>query len=629
MGVAGCGKSTVARLLADSFGAALLEADDFHSANSIDKMTTGTALTDEDRWPWLRRLQYALKQDGPVVLSCSALRRPYRDLLRRTTGVRFVFLDLDPDSALERLQLRTDHFMGPSMVESQFAALERPGVDETDVVTLDATQAVEAIIAAAVERLQSNTFRAPYSPPLLSVGGPDLAISEAELESHLDVVLQEIERRTASSAAAFVRHNERGRILLVPPDHTRLYSRAGLITGLLYRRLIERGHTVAVLPALGTHSEMTPENCHLLFGDRVPYSAVQHHQWRTGLVRLGEVSSEEMQVLSGGRFSEPVPIETDALLLEDWDLVISVGQVVPHEVIGMANFTKNIVIGLGGAPTIHRSHFLGAVVDMEAVMGRANSPVRDLVDAAFDRFINKRVPTLWVLTVMEDTAVGVVQRGLFVGTGSSSESGGEAFQQAAALAASCNISRVEAFSRVACWLDPSEFRTTWLGNKAVYRTRMAMADGGELIILAPGVYRFGEDPAIDTLIRRHGYCGTPATLQALSTDAELAKALSAAAHLIHGSSEERFRIVYCTDPSTGGLTEEEITAVGFEWRSLAEELVRLGLSNPTENLDRSSKHGNAQFTYDMVPPPTGPRLDTNGERFEFIANPALGLWSKI
>ncbi len=645
MGVAGCGKSTIARLLADSFGARLLEADDFHSPASIEKMTAGIALTDDDRWPWLRRLQFELANDGPVVLSCSALRRPYRDLLRRATGVQFVFLELEPESALRRLQQRPGHFMGPAMVASQFAALERPVSDETDVVTLNATGPVSTIVDEAVASLRSGNLQTPRMAPLVAVGGRNLAISEDELDGHLGVVLEEVARRTASAEGS----PRPGRVLLVPPDHTRLYSRAGLITGILYERLIERGHTVAVLPALGTHTEMSASDCRLLFGERVPYSAVHHHQWRTGLVRLGEISGSEMHVLSGGRFDEPVPIETDALLLENWDLVVSVGQVVPHEVIGMANFTKNIVIGLGGAPTIHRSHFLGAVCDMETIMGRANSPVRDLVDAAFDRFIVALVPTLWVLTVMEDTPEGVVQRGLFVGTGGSSDSGGVAYQQAASLAADCNIARVGAFTRVACWLDPAEFRTMWLGNKAIYRTRMAMADGGELIILAPGIERFGEDRAIDLLIRRHGYQGTPSTLSALTTDTELAASLSAAAHLIHGSSEGRFRIIYCTDPPNGGLTAAEVASVGYEWRSLPEELVRLGLSafavvgEADGAAGRTSAGGVAALDVAEVDvaavdvaavdaavdvPSSGPRLDADGQPFTFIANPALGLWSK-
>ncbi len=203
-------------------------------------------------------------------------------------------------------------------------------------------------------------------------------------------------------------------------------------------------------------------------------------------MRVGEIGGDEIAAISAGLMADPIPVEVDELLLDGWDLVVSIGQVVPHEVIGMANFTKNLVIGLGGGLTIHRSHFLGAVCDMETIMGCAHGPVRDVVDAAFDRFLAPTIPVLWMLTVTEDTPDGVVHRGLFVGRGGSGESGGAAYEAAAELSARCNIEVVaEPLARVTCWLDPEEFRTTWVANKAIYRTRMALADGGELVVLAP------------------------------------------------------------------------------------------------------------------------------------------------
>ena len=150
----------------------------------------------------------------------------------------------------------------------------------------------------------------------------------------------------------------------------------------------------------------------------------------------------------------------------------------------------------------------------------------------------------------------MVQRGLFVGEGGTAGSGGSAAYQAAAEVGR-RRERHRGRRRLRPGggrLDPAELRTTWLGNKAVYRTRMAVDDGGELLVLAPGVSRFGEDPLLDGLIRRHGYRGTPATLEALAADPELAANLGAAAHLIHGSAKGRFRITYCTDPAAGGLT---------------------------------------------------------------------------
>ena len=598
MGVAGSGKSTVASELGMRLGARFVEADDHHLASSIEKMSRAVPLGDDDRWPWLVTLSRLMAAEATVVLACSALKRSYRDVLRRAGEVRFVFLDVDRPEVERRISSRAGHFMGAALIDSQFAALERPTDDETDIVVVRPTGLDLASIPTLVETSLASVDPGTTAVPLVADFARDREITAAELRMHVENL---VEAHIAPQLSAAKR------VLLVPPDQTRLYSRAGEITALLFHGLEAKGCDVAVLPALGTHAEMTPDDARLLFGDTVPYERILHHRWRDHLIRLGEISAEEIRALSDGRYTDSIPIETDATLLDNWDVVVSVGQVVPHEVIGMANFTKNIVIGLGGAPTIHRSHFLGAVSDMETIMGRPDSPVRQAVDAAFDRFLADHVNVLWVLTVMEDTGTDVVQRGMFVGSGRSNESGGAAYRSAAALAAQCNVSVVEEpLTRVVCWLDPNEFRTTWLGNKAVYRTRMALADRGELVVLAPGVVRFGEDPQIDVLIRRHGYLGTPATIAALGDDPDLASNLGAAAHLIHGSSEGRFTITYCTDPESGGLSQAEVEGVGFQWRPLPRELALLGI-------DGSSL--------------TGRHLDASGRAFDFIANPALGLWA--
>ena len=595
MGVAGSGKSTVAAMLGERLRLPVAEADDFHLANSITKMAAGEPLADEDRWPWLVRLQRELDQREGAVITCSGLRRSYRDQLRRVGGVRFVFLDVTPGEARRRASARTGHFMAPAMIESQFTTLERPDEDEADVLHIDATLAPSSICTHIIARLDSP---APVSSaaPLLEIGGANAVISVDDLAA---ITLSLAETEILATGAR--------RVLLVPPDHTRLHSRAGQITATLYETLVASGCLVAVLPALGTHAEMTRDDCVLLFGDRIPYSAVRHHRWRDGLVDLGTIGEHEVAEVSGGRLRMDIPVAVDQELFDGWDLVVSIGQVVPHEVIGMANFTKNIVIGLGGAPTVHRSHFLGAVCDMETLMGRADGPVRHVVDAAFDRFIAPRLSVLWLLTVMEDTDAGVVQRGVFAGRGRSSESGGAAYRAAAELAAACNVNVLEKpMRRVACFLDPAEFRTTWLGNKAIYRTRMAIADEGELLVLAPGVTHFGEDPAIDALIRTHGYRGTAATLASVQVDADLAANLGAAAHLIHGSSEGRFTITYCTDPLAGGLTRGEVEGVGLRWADIGQTLALLALPDGS---------------------PFGTYADKFGDEFVYIPNPALGLWA--
>jgi carbohydrate kinase (thermoresistant glucokinase family) len=591
MGVAGSGKSTLAVGLAARLGVELVEAYELHSDANVARMAAGIPLTDDDRWPWLASVRRAMRQRHDVVVACSALKRSYRDALRAAGDVRFVYLEIGREEAATRLAHRSGHFMGAGMLDSQLAALEPPAADETDVATLAADAGVDDAVRA-LATLSAGTSTAP----LLAVGDETRTISLHELSLLVDRI----------ATHEVIAYGAR-RILLVPPDHTRLHSRAGEITALLYERLAAEGCAVAVVPALGTHAAMTAEEVQLLFGDGIPFESVRRHRWREGLVSVGEIGADEIAAVSGELVSDPIPVEVDEILFEGWDLVISVGQVVPHEAIGMANFTKNLVIGLGGAATINRSHFLGAVCDMEKAMGRVHAPVRDVVDAAFDRFLAPRLPVLWLLTVTEDTPAGVVQRGLFVGRGGSGDSGGAAFRAAARLSLRCNVELLPApESRIACWLDANEFRSTWLGNKAVYRTRMALADGGELVVLAPGVLRFGEDDAIDMLIRRHGYHGTPATLDTVHRDPELAGNLGTAAHLIHSSSEGRFRITYCTDPADGGLTREEVEGVGYGWRPLAEELERLGVDGAT---------------------PTGPRRDRDGEPFAFIANPALVLWA--
>ncbi len=593
MGVAGSGKSTIAAALAAHWEIPYIEADSLHSQANVAKMAAGIPLTDADRWPWLAAVRQAMRAEPQAVIACSALKRSYRNSLRTAGNVRFLDLVVDRDEVVRRVEERPAHFMHAAMIDSQFEALEPPGPEETDVAPVDANGESVSVVdraEAALAVLRPGTA----TKPLRSIGGPERAISGDELREIVE------ELATAELLAA-------RRVLLVPPDLTRLHSRAGEITGLLFERLSDAGCEVAVLPALGTHAAMTPREAKLLFGDRVPFDRILEHRWREGLVQVGEIGGDEIAALSAGLMANPIPVEVDELLLDGWDLVVSIGQVVPHEVIGMANFTKNLVIGLGGGLTIHRSHFLGAVCDMETIMGCPHGPVRDVVDAAFDRFLAPGIPVLWVLTVTEDTPDGVVHRGVFVGRGGSGESGGAAYEAAAELSAHCNIEVVpEPLARVTCWLDPNEFRTTWVANKAIYRTRMALADGGELVVLAPAVSRFGEDAAIDALIRRHGYRGTPAALDAMRHDPELAANLGAVAHLIHGSSEGRFRIVYCTDPTSGSLTREEIEGAGYAWRPLPEELDRLGVTGST---------------------PTGARTDRAGAPFTHIANPALSLWT--
>ncbi len=362
------------------------------------------------------------------------------------------------------------------------------------------------------------------------------------------------------------------RVLLVPPDQTRLHSRAGEVVAALAIALRGEVDLVDVMPALGTHRPLGPADCRLLFGDAVEPARVLHHRWRDDVVSIGELPADEVDDVVGRPLGLTLPFAVNRALVDgSYDLVVAVGQVVPHEVAGFGGYTKHVTIGLGGSDTIQRSHFISAVHGIEQTLGRVDTPVRVLLDRGFDRFLEPRCRVLFALTVVESRPEGPQLRGVFSGEGGTASAGGEAFRGAVALSAEVNIATVPPFDRCVAYLDPNEYRSTWLGNKAIYRTRLAMADGGELIVLAPGVVRFGEDPLVDSLIRRHGYRGRDAALAAMGSDPELAANLAAVAHLMHGSTEGRFTVTYAPSPE---LSREDVEGVGFAYLPLAEALER-------------------------------------------------------
>lgn len=410
-------------------------------------------------------------------------------------------------------------------------------------------------------------------------GAPDLNLSDHELRSLLHEALGQL--------------GARRRVLAVPPDQTRIHSRAGDLTRYAWEYYADR--LSAVLPALGTHAPMSKDQLARMYG-AIPHELFRVHNWRSDVETLGEVPCEFIEEVSEGKLHYSWPAQTNRLISRGGhDLVLSIGQVVPHEVIGMANYTKNILVGAGGPEGINRSHYLGAVYGMERIMGRAENPVRAVLNYAAERFL-ANIPIVYVLTVVGMAPDGSLPvRGLFIGDDA------ECFHLASDLSLQVNLEMLDAPIRKAVvYLDPHEFHSTWLGNKAVYRTRMALADDAELIILAPGVKEFGEDATIDRLIRKYGYRGTPATLEAVEKNLDLAADLSAAAHLIHASSEGRFNITWCP----GFLTREEIEGVGFAYGDLNAMLTRYS----PEQL----RHG-----YNRI----------EGEDVFFIANPGLGLWA--
>ncbi|MDD4227026.1 MAG: lactate racemase domain-containing protein [Mariniphaga sp.] len=388
------------------------------------------------------------------------------------------------------------------------------------------------------------------------------------------------------------------KVLAVPPDFTRFPSRAGELTEFAWWYYGDQ--LTDILPALGTHSPMTDEQITQMFG-ATPRSLFREHDWRNDVITLGVVPAEFVSQVSENAVNYPWPVQVNKIIVEGgFDLILSIGQVVPHEVVGMANYNKNIFVGTGGSEGINKSHFIGAAYGMEKMMGRADTPVRKIFNYASEKFAT-HLPIVYVQTVVGLNKNGQLQTyGLFVGDDA------EVFNKAARLSLQVNFEMVEKpLKKVIVWLDPSEFKSTWLGNKSIYRTRMALANDGELIVLAPALSEFGEDKQIDRLIRKYGYFGTPHTLKMVKENEDLQSNLGAAAHLIHGSSEGRFSITYCPGKKENNLTQNEIESVGFNYADIDKMTARY---NPEKLKDG----------FNIMP---------DGEEVFFISNPAIGLWA--
>jgi nickel-dependent lactate racemase len=417
------------------------------------------------------------------------------------------------------------------------------------------------------------------------IGSVDLELSPDDLKKGLFDALDKI--------------GKKNKVLAIPPDYTRLPSRSGELTEFTWEYYGE--HLTDVLPALGTHSPMTKHQIDHMFG-KLPSSLIREHDWRHDVVTVGTVPASFVKDVSEGAVEFPWPAQVNKLLVEgNFDLILSIGQVVPHEVVGMANYNKNIFVGTGGVEGINKSHFVGASYGMERMMGHADTPVRRIFNYASEHFTNQ-LPIVYVQTVVGlDKSDGKVKtRGLYIGDDF------EVFDKAAKLSLQVNFDMLDMpLKKVVVFLDPTEFKSTWLGNKSVYRTRLAIEDDGELIILAPALKEFGEDKEIDRLIRKYGYFGTPATLKACDENEELRNNLSAAAHLIHGSSEGRFSITYCPGKNPENLTKAEIEGVGFKYADIDEVTSKY---NPSKLRDG----------YNTMP---------DGEEIYYISNPALGLWA--
>ena len=416
-------------------------------------------------------------------------------------------------------------------------------------------------------------------------------------EGGKDRVITLREQRDLLTSALKRSGRELSRLLVIPTDITRLPGRAGVLTQLLY--LLAGRKTFHIIPALGTHTPHTGQENQTMFGD-IPFELFFEHNWEADLHLFGEIPSDFVKEVSEGKLNYKIAVEVSKRLVEGlksgtYTTAISIGPVFPHEVAGFSNGLKNILIGLGGAEFINKSHFLGAVYGMERMMGRLDTPVRKVLNYAHKEYL-KDLGILYVLTVVGYDQNGqTVVRGLFIGDDENTHA------QAAALSEEINLDKLDSpLERVVVYLNPEEYHSVWLGNKAVYRTRMALADNGELIVLAPGVRSFADDPKrnsqMERLIEKHGYKGTSRTLKAVKEDLDLANNLAVAAHLIHGSSEGRFRVIYATDENL--LSKERVEGVGFEWLDIQEALARYNPSVLKDGLNDIPEVGEVYYVRD-------------------------------
>lgn len=411
-------------------------------------------------------------------------------------------------------------------------------------------------------------------------------LPEAEIRALSLRLLEEARKRITSDLK---------RVLLLPPDLTRAHSGAGKVTEWLYLALKDEAE-VHVIPTLGQHVPHTPEQNRWMFGS-IPEERIHAHDWRNGVTRVGVIPAERVRESTGGVADWEIPVDLNTMLVkEPWDLIINIGHVVPHEVLGFANHNKNYFIGLGGKELICASHLAAATYGIENNLGNLITPLRACYNWAEEQFLSHLPDVYFQIVMQRDSENKLVTSGVYVGDDL------ETYLEAARASRAQNITVFDKpVQKIVAVMQSDEFFATWVANKAVYRTRMAMADGGELLIIAPGVKRFGEQPEVEEIIRTYGYRGTPYVMEKYKTEPMLREYAHGTAHLIHGSSEGRFTIRY----APGHLTKAEVEQVGYAYMDIDEALARY---NP-----ETLKEG-----WNTLP---------DGEEIFFISTPSAGLWA--
>lgn len=387
------------------------------------------------------------------------------------------------------------------------------------------------------------------------------------------------------------------RILLLPPDFTRYHSYAGEIVCLLYEKLKNRGH-VEIMPAVGTHTAMSGEEISLMFPG-IPHEHFKRHDWQKDVIVMGTIPSGTTSELTGGLVDWPINCEINRLLVEgNWDQIISVGQLVPHELIGIANHNKNILVGTGGKDIIGKTHMIGALYGTEKMMGHISSPVRKVLNYMSRNFI-RHLPVSYIMTVRgTHTDDQIVTRGIFAGNDE------ECYLQGAKLCQQVNISLLnKEFKKVVAYLDPEEFKSVWVGNKALLRTQMCIADGGELVILCAGIQSFGENAFTDSFIRKYGYRDPDVLLQMARDSGQLMEYMVPLSQMVISHTNNRFKVTYAAKK----ITRQEIESVFCNYADYDVVVKK----------------------YDPLKMKEGENIMPDGEEVFYVSKPAQGLWAEI
>lgn len=241
---------------------------------------------------------------------------------------------------------------------------------------------------------------------------------------------------------------------------------------------------------------------------------------------------------------------------------------------------------------------MAACCGIENNLGCLVTPLRSCYNQAENTYLSHLPDAYFQMVMAYNDAGKLVHTGVYAGDDA------ETYIAAARASRDQNITVVPPLKKVVAVMQTDEFQSTWVANKAIYRTRMALADGGELFIIAPGLKRFGEHEEVDRLIRKYGYCGTEKIMRLWREsppESDLKDFTHGTAHLIHGSSEGRFTITY----APGSMSKEEMQAVNFDYMDLDEALRRY---NPVR-----LKNG-----FNTMP---------DGEEVYFIDTPSAGLWT--